>query len=422
GGVGKTVLAAALARDCEVRRSFPDGIYWVELNKEPNIALRMRTLGEALGDDGDKYQDIESGRIHLSALLEKKAALIILDDAWDYDHAAAFHIVGNRSRIVITTRSRRIVNQFGIAPQEVEMLSEDEGLALIAERLGLAAEDDNPYETEHRAIVTSLGGHAQAIALAAAKIAENGRDYAPDLLRRIEKRRGGETPFRPFTDGETRQFNLEVMFSLSYEDLSADEQRRFRALGVFAPGGSFHPVIAQVMWGDDDLDDTTDCLRHFVNAALLTDDGGRYTLHALLHDYARALLLREGELPALEAQHFAVYNTLHGNYNTNNDEDRHPLIRADFENIQQALQWGFEHQPQTACDFVYALTYYMQFHVPMTLQHTLLTAAYQSVKDDTEATQQQANTLKALGDLSLRQAELSAARGYYDRALPLYEA
>ncbi len=32
-----------------------------------------------------------------------------------------------------------------------------------------------------------------------------------------------------------------------------------------------------------------------------------------------------------------------------------------------------------------------------------------------------ANTLKALGDLSVRQAELDAARAYYDRALPVYE-
>jgi NB-ARC domain len=28
GGIGKSVLAAALARDSEVRQAFPDGIYW----------------------------------------------------------------------------------------------------------------------------------------------------------------------------------------------------------------------------------------------------------------------------------------------------------------------------------------------------------------------------------------------------------
>lgn len=31
GGIGKTVLAAALARDLEVRQAFPDGIYWLAI-------------------------------------------------------------------------------------------------------------------------------------------------------------------------------------------------------------------------------------------------------------------------------------------------------------------------------------------------------------------------------------------------------
>jgi hypothetical protein len=38
GGIGKSVLAAALARDREVRRAFPDGVVWVTLGQEPNLA------------------------------------------------------------------------------------------------------------------------------------------------------------------------------------------------------------------------------------------------------------------------------------------------------------------------------------------------------------------------------------------------
>ena len=33
GGIGKTVLAAALARDSEVRQAFPEGIYWLRLGQ-----------------------------------------------------------------------------------------------------------------------------------------------------------------------------------------------------------------------------------------------------------------------------------------------------------------------------------------------------------------------------------------------------
>jgi hypothetical protein len=37
GGIGKTVLAAALAHDSEVRQAFPDGIYWLTVGQKPNL-------------------------------------------------------------------------------------------------------------------------------------------------------------------------------------------------------------------------------------------------------------------------------------------------------------------------------------------------------------------------------------------------
>ena len=37
GGIGKTVLAAALAHDSELRQAFPDGIYWLTVGQKPNL-------------------------------------------------------------------------------------------------------------------------------------------------------------------------------------------------------------------------------------------------------------------------------------------------------------------------------------------------------------------------------------------------
>src|SRR5271165_4734955 len=37
GGIGKTVLASALAHDPEVRQAFPDGIYWQTIGQKPNL-------------------------------------------------------------------------------------------------------------------------------------------------------------------------------------------------------------------------------------------------------------------------------------------------------------------------------------------------------------------------------------------------
>ena len=38
GGIGKSVLASALAHQHEVRRAFPDGIFWITLGQKPQLA------------------------------------------------------------------------------------------------------------------------------------------------------------------------------------------------------------------------------------------------------------------------------------------------------------------------------------------------------------------------------------------------
>ena len=44
GGIGKTVLAAALAHDWAVRQAFPDGIYWLTIGQKPNLLYLQSQL------------------------------------------------------------------------------------------------------------------------------------------------------------------------------------------------------------------------------------------------------------------------------------------------------------------------------------------------------------------------------------------
>ncbi len=49
GGIGKSVLAAALAHDEGVQRAFPDGIYWIMLGQEPDLLHLQADLLQSLG-------------------------------------------------------------------------------------------------------------------------------------------------------------------------------------------------------------------------------------------------------------------------------------------------------------------------------------------------------------------------------------
>jgi len=84
GGIGKSTLAAALARDPAVPTHFSDGTLWV-------------TLGSNLMYSPTKYLDQAWATITTSYhrrrcdtspahTLERQAALLVIDDAWQAEH------------------------------------------------------------------------------------------------------------------------------------------------------------------------------------------------------------------------------------------------------------------------------------------------------------------------------------------------
>lgn len=56
GGIGKSVLAAALCHDELSQDAFPDGVIWLTIGRQPGSLIeQMKTLGIALGDAGGHY-------------------------------------------------------------------------------------------------------------------------------------------------------------------------------------------------------------------------------------------------------------------------------------------------------------------------------------------------------------------------------
>ncbi len=48
GGIGKSLLAGALARRPEIRREFADGVFWVTLGQKPGVVELQRNLAKSL--------------------------------------------------------------------------------------------------------------------------------------------------------------------------------------------------------------------------------------------------------------------------------------------------------------------------------------------------------------------------------------
>ena len=72
GGIGKSVMAAALGRDEHIRRRFPDGIFWVPVGEHADVLAvqldllgRLKSTGTAprtIGDATARLQEVRSGQ------------------------------------------------------------------------------------------------------------------------------------------------------------------------------------------------------------------------------------------------------------------------------------------------------------------------------------------------------------------------
>ena len=185
GGIGKSVLAAAVAWDEEVRRAFPDGIFWLPLGQDPNVLAHQSQLAKAISGQTEAFEDVQQGKARLAELLARKRALIILDDVWTPDDGAAFHTVNKNSRLLVTTRIMSVIEGLEAEHCPLGEMSPDEALELIAR---FSETDLEELPDEATEIVTAAGRLPLAIAMAGKMVAKYGRDWKGvlDRLRRAE--------------------------------------------------------------------------------------------------------------------------------------------------------------------------------------------------------------------------------------------
>ena len=170
GGIGKTTLAVALARDPAVKDAFPDGIVWINLGqidprtRREDLTARQADLAFALSGKEAFFRDVEAGKTRLSAVLADKRVLLILDDAWDLTDLQAFDVAPESGCLVVTSRNGQLLSEFGAAVHVVGVLGKEAGLELLARASGTPG-DQLPAEA--RDVLRECGYLPLAIALCA---------------------------------------------------------------------------------------------------------------------------------------------------------------------------------------------------------------------------------------------------------------
>ena len=293
GGSGKSVLAAAAARDPKVREVFPDGRFWLELGSDPPLLQLQASLAAALGDSRP-ITDVPQGRARLSRLLAERRCLLVLDNVWDQAHVLAFAVAGPPCRVLVTTRDTATVPGATVVP--VGQLSPEAATRLLAAWAGLPPGDP----PEEAALVARECGYLPlALAVCGALVSAGSHNWS-QLLGLL---READLDALPIRLEDYPHPSLAVALAVSIGTLPPDARDRYLQLAVFHGQGPVPAAALQVLWGLDQQHASA-LVGDLTHKSLLRAEAGRISLHDLQMDY---LTRRASDQPGLHDRLLAAY-------------------------------------------------------------------------------------------------------------------
>lgn len=361
GGVGKTRLALKAAAG--MRPQFPDGVWLVDLAGMLDSVLLPQAVAAALGVPEQRGHSLTAT---LASHLQSKELLLVLDNCEHLKEACrnlADLFLRSCALVRIMATSREVLGitgevLFPVSPLSVPetqhptkagTLLAYEAPLLFVERAacvkpGFQATVDTAPEIAQ--LCARLDGLPLAIELAAARLnALSLSEICARLDKRLELLAGRDGAAPP------RHQTLRATIDWSHDLLSDSERVLFRRLSVFVGGWTLE--AAEALCAGDELSPSD--ILHFMATLIEKSIIGaqtqqretRYSMLAMLREYASERLVEAGEAEQLRARHLRHFAGL--------AERLQPLLRGhdsgiwrdcierDNDNLRAALQWSLEH-------------------------------------------------------------------------------
>jgi tetratricopeptide (TPR) repeat protein len=278
-GVGKTALAVHAAH--RIAGHYPDGQLFIDLHGytpgvkpiEPAEALdhALRALGIP-GTQIPAGLDEKAG-LYRSRLADQKT-LIVLDNAATESQVTPL-LPGGPGCLVLVTSRRRLAGLDHTHILSLDTLPTPDAVALFTQTARLTGESPEQL-TE---LVELCGRLPLAIRIAAARLRSRPAWTLAHLVGRLRHRQ------HRLTELSAGQRSVTAALDLSYADLTSDQQRAYRLLGLH-PGPDFD-VAATAALLDSTLEHSGRVLDQLIDAHLLLEPvAGRYRFHDLTRAHA----------------------------------------------------------------------------------------------------------------------------------------
>lgn len=293
GGTGKSVLAAELARDDEVKQAFDDGIVWLDFGPQADPVARQRQLVAAFGG-GDRWAVDSQHRLRdLDVLLSGARCLVILDDVGQRKQLRYFELSVPESALLVTARDRTVLGQSGMVRSvPVDILPPEPSWRLLAAWAGLHRPDLPPPEA--REVATQCDGLPLALSIAGAMVAQgHSWRYLRDAIDGADLHE--LLVGLPYYPDEYK--NLFRVLDVSVSSLEGTDRDRYLALAVFEGRGAVPAEAVIRLWRELGLTehDSERLIISLDRRSLLRYDNaaGTMSMHSLQYTYARGRLGEE---------------------------------------------------------------------------------------------------------------------------------
>ena len=411
GGIGKTSLAAELAR--RLVPAFGGSIAFVPLEAVGDPLLVTSAIAQGLG--------LKIGsRPPLEILLERlrgRPTLLVVDG---FEHVASARrvladLVAAAPELVVVVTSRAVLRVSGEREYPVPPLDQSFAVQLFAERAretGFPVDTGGADSAAIAGICARLDGLPLAIELAAARTQLLSPDALLARLGSLDVLGGGSS------DAPARQQTLRATIDWSHALLSEDEQRLFARLAVFVGG-----------WTVEDAEVICAVPRFLDGLATLVDNSlvhrgesrePRFTMLNTVRDYALEQLAADPEADDLRLRHATTFLALAEEFERQYEAGNRQIyeqLELEHANVRAALGYFLATgDGDNALRLASGLSRFWQVHGHLAEGRRLLEAA---LADTSTAPERRARTLNWLGIIAGQQGDLTAAAQRFAESLDL---
>ncbi|MDL2407758.1 NB-ARC domain-containing protein [Rhizobium calliandrae] len=319
GGVGKTTLAALLAREIE----HFDAVHFIDLSGVCDPASVFTAMASAIDSDGNAD---EIGLDQLLQRISAKRCLLIFDNCEHLIDASAdlvAQVLNRTSNIHVLVTSREmlripgeavfLLRPLGVPPNtgrltatRARLWPSVEMFLDRASHAGLSSEISDEQAAIIGAICRRLDGNPLAIELAASRVNAYGLERLADLVNNHLALR-----WRGNRNAAPRHQTVESMLDWSYALLSDASRRVLDRLSVFV--GDFSIEAASAIASDEEMSsfEVAEAISDLVDKSLLvfqSDKGPpRLKLLGITRTYAALKLAVSGDEPTVRRTHAHYY-------------------------------------------------------------------------------------------------------------------